>query len=434
MKLERILVERYGAWQNLDLPVDSEGISVYYGPNEAGKSTLMRFIRGVLYGFRKGDVTRPLEDNDVDTAASWGGTLQVEHQAEPWMVRRMAQPGSRGLLSAWRAESDHEVGATDGSAFQSDIVGGVNEAVFENVFAIGLYELQELATLEDQEVAEHIYSLSLGLDGQQLLDLIQEVRKERSEILDAEAGSGTLAEAHADIDEIDQQLEQKAGARRKYEQLLVEQDEWEETIVELKQRQQGLEHQLRGHEYMERVHEPWLKVRQIERQLAKLPDLPDFPESGLADLQEIETELSALRGRRSTLLGEAQNLAAQAKQIGIDPDLKRYRPALRSFIDQREWIADLAGFVETSDEQASVLRERLSHQVEKLGSDWDIERLRGVEVGHLASDCLPARGREFQELERRNRALQRTYKRLKRHATNSGDWKTSAGCEFANAS
>jgi uncharacterized protein YhaN len=414
MKLERILVERYGAWQNLDLPVDSEGISVYYGPNEAGKSTLMRFIRGVLYGFRKSDVSRPLEDDEADTGASWGGSLQVEHQAEPWMVRRIAQPGSRGLLSAWRAESDHEVGATDGSAFQSDIVGGVNEAVFENVFAIGLYELQELATLEDNEVAEHIYSLSLGLDGQQLLDLIQEVRAERSEILDAEAGTGTLAEAHAEIDEIDQQLEEKAGARRKYEQLLVEQDEWEETIVELKQRQQGLEHQLRGHEYMERVHEPWLKVRQIERQLAKLPDLPDFPESGLADLQEIETELSALKGRRSTLLGEAQNLSAQAKQIRIDADLKRYRPALRSFIDQREWIADLAGFVETSDEQATVLRERLEQQVEQLGDDWDLDRLRGVEVGHLAGDCLPTRGREFQELEQRNQGLQKKYKRLKR--------------------
>ena len=49
MKLERIHVERYGAWKNLDLPVDSDGMSVYYGPNEAGKTTLMRFIRGVLY-------------------------------------------------------------------------------------------------------------------------------------------------------------------------------------------------------------------------------------------------------------------------------------------------------------------------------------------------------------------------------------------------
>ena len=47
MKLERIHIERFGAWQNLDLPVDSEGISVYYGPNEAGKSTLMTLLAGL---------------------------------------------------------------------------------------------------------------------------------------------------------------------------------------------------------------------------------------------------------------------------------------------------------------------------------------------------------------------------------------------------
>ncbi|MHC4880314.1 MAG: AAA family ATPase [Planctomycetota bacterium] len=414
MKLERILVERYGAWSNLDLPVDSDGISVYYGPNEAGKSTLMRFIRGVLYGFRKTDVSRPLDEADDDASASWGGALQVEHQAEPWMVRRMAQAGSRGLLSAWRAEAEQEVGASDGSAVQSDIVGGVSEAVFENVFAIGLYELQELATLEDNDVAEHIYSLSLGLDGQQLLDLIEEVRDERSAILDPDAGTGMLADAHAEIDEIDQELEQKAGTRRKYEQLLVEQDNWEETIVELKQRQQGLEHQLRGHEYMERVHEPWLKVRQIERQLSSLPQLADFPESGLADLEAIETELSALKGRRNSLIGEAQNFSAQAKQIAIDPALRRYRPALQSFIDQREWIAELADFSETADEQAGELREQLDSQLEGLGNDWDVDRLRRVDVSHLSSNCLATRGREFQELERRNRRLQKRYRRLKR--------------------
>ena len=73
MKLERIHIERFGAWQNLDLPVDSEGISVYYGLNEAGKSTLMRFVRGVLYGFRRGESGRPAND---DGTQPWGGQFR----------------------------------------------------------------------------------------------------------------------------------------------------------------------------------------------------------------------------------------------------------------------------------------------------------------------------------------------------------------------
>lgn len=414
MKLERILIEQYGAWRNLDLPVDPDGISVYYGPNEAGKSTLMRFIRGVLYGFRPGDSGGSAASDNRETGNSWGGSLQVEHRSEPWMVRRMCQHGSRGLLSAWHAETDRETGIDDGAAFQSDITDGVTEALFENVFAIGLYELQELATLEDTDVAEHIYSLSLGLDGQQLLDLIAEVREERDRLFDPKTETGLLADAYASIEELNQQIQQKAGARTRYEELQVEQDRWEETIVELKQRQQGLEHQLRGHEYMERVHEPWRKVRQIERQLQKLPELGDFPEGGLASLESVETELNALKARRHSLIAEARDLTAQAKQIDIDPELKRSRPAVQSFIAQRDWIRDLQSFIDGADQQAAVLRQQLAEQIDGLGDDWDLDRLRQIEVQHLVNDCLPVRGREFQELETRKQNLQKKYRRLKR--------------------
>jgi uncharacterized protein YhaN len=52
MKLTDIHIERFGVWKNLDLALNRSGINVFFGPNEAGKSTLLRFDRGVLYGFQ----------------------------------------------------------------------------------------------------------------------------------------------------------------------------------------------------------------------------------------------------------------------------------------------------------------------------------------------------------------------------------------------
>ena len=173
MKLEQIHVERYGVWNNLNLPVDSDGMSVFYGPNEAGKTTLMRFLRGVLYGFRRSDTDRI--PGRVESG-NWGGSLQVAHGTESWVIRRTGKTGTRGLVTARLAEGEFAESANDGTALLGDIIGDVNETVFESIFAIGLYELQELATLESREVAEHIYSLSLGLDGQELLELIDGVR------------------------------------------------------------------------------------------------------------------------------------------------------------------------------------------------------------------------------------------------------------------
>lgn len=413
MKLERIHIERFGAWQNLDLPVDSEGISVYYGPNEAGKSTLMRFVRGVLYGFRRGESGRPAND---DGTRPWGGALQIRHDHESWMIRRSGQGDSTGLVTSWPVETEDglpaEQASHDGSELVSNLVSDVSESVYENIFAIGLYELQELATLESKEVAEHIYSLSLGLDGKQLLQLIEDVRQECSEILDIETGDGRLAELYEDVAKIDAQLEQVTGLRRKHAQLCEEQSRWEESIVEFKQRQQGLEHQLNGHEYMEQVHEPWQKVRVLQKKLDQLPHLPDFPANGLSDLHTIEQELASIRGRRNALLTEARQLVEQRKQIEIDPLFHRYGPALQAFVDQRDWIAEVQELVDETDEKSDKLRDQLTERLQEVGVDWTEERLRAVDTSHLAGNCLTNRAKDFRELSGRSQKLRDRYRKL----------------------
>jgi hypothetical protein len=69
MKLTEIQIDRCGPWRNLTLPVPAQGTSVYVGPNESGKTTLRKFIRGVLFGF----------DGQADESTSHAaGSLQIE--------------------------------------------------------------------------------------------------------------------------------------------------------------------------------------------------------------------------------------------------------------------------------------------------------------------------------------------------------------------
>lgn len=50
MKITSLRIERFGVWEDLNLPKISRGLNVFFGPNEAGKTTLMQFIRTCLYG------------------------------------------------------------------------------------------------------------------------------------------------------------------------------------------------------------------------------------------------------------------------------------------------------------------------------------------------------------------------------------------------
>ena len=65
------------------------------------------------------------------------------------------------------------------------LLSNVDEPVFNNVFAVGLREIQELATLSDTEAAELLYSLSAGLDRVSLVDVLRELEASRNRILDA---------------------------------------------------------------------------------------------------------------------------------------------------------------------------------------------------------------------------------------------------------
>ena len=51
MKFTDLGIDGFGVWSGLEVRELGPGLNVFYGPNEAGKTTLLQFVRAVLYGF-----------------------------------------------------------------------------------------------------------------------------------------------------------------------------------------------------------------------------------------------------------------------------------------------------------------------------------------------------------------------------------------------
>ena len=94
MKITEIDIDRFRIWRSLLLKLNPDGLNVIYGPNEAGKTTLMRFVRSVLYGFE------PLSEEAAwhrpETDNPWKGALRCEHQGRRWRISRRAAEETRG--------------------------------------------------------------------------------------------------------------------------------------------------------------------------------------------------------------------------------------------------------------------------------------------------------------------------------------------------
>src|SRR4029077_2826041 len=133
MRIKTIDIDGFGVWKGLTLEDLSDHATVIYGPNEAGKTTLMQFVRAVLYGLtpeRRKRYLPPVHGGQP------GGRMKVANEFGWFTLHRSGStedlidyPGSMEIIDD-RGEQ-REV-----SQLQA-LLAGVAEATFNNVFAVG---------------------------------------------------------------------------------------------------------------------------------------------------------------------------------------------------------------------------------------------------------------------------------------------------------
>ena len=406
MKITEVQVERYGVWRQLHIPLSTAGVHVFYGPNEAGKTTLLRFIRGVLYGFN----SLP-EADGIAPLYPAAGALGISAEGRAWQLHRRAAGDGTSDVTLWSGENrEPDTGRLE-SWFQ-----GVGEQVFDDVFAIGLRELQQLATLSDDEAAQRIYGITLGPEGQRLLDISRRADADRNRLLNpkfsaTQRPTGELLELFDEHDRLQARIESLRAQRDDYASLATERDQTEQEISNLKQRQSGIQHELRGHLLLQRAHVPWQRLQECERQLAELPDVREFPEEGLARLDKLDSDITVASRTRQTLIAEVQAWRKQGK-ITIDPEFRRQAAALHGLVAQRGLLDDLQQQQQTAQSHAEEADLSYESEREQLGGNWTTSKLAELDTSSEAYERLRHQADSLQATHRRRASIRTACKRL----------------------
>jgi len=179
MRIKRIEIDGFGVWKGLTLDELSDHATVIYGPNEAGKTTLMQFVRAVLYGLtpdRRKRYLPPVHGGDP------GGQLKVANEFGWFTLHRTGSVedliDNQGAIEIIDDRGEQR----EASQLQA-LLAGVDEATYNNVFAVGLKEIQELGSLDDTAAADYLYRLTSGLDRVSLVDVMREVQAARDRLL-----------------------------------------------------------------------------------------------------------------------------------------------------------------------------------------------------------------------------------------------------------
>jgi uncharacterized protein YhaN len=406
MKITKIAVDRFGLWRQLALPVSGRGLTVFYGPNEAGKTTLWRFIRSILYGFEPFEV-----DLDGGTAqpVRWEGALHVEAGAAAYSIHRISDRGTRGLVSV--VGTDRQAPA---EALLAELLFRTNESLFENVFAVGLNELQELATFEDEQVAHHIYGLTLGPTGQKLLDATRALDGQAGALFDSATRSGRLVDVLERDQMLAEELDAHRGLREEHADACARRGRIEARIETLKRRRSQLERQHSGHRLLERVWPYWHQVREIERELTEIPVLTHFPARAEERLERMEADLEASTQIRDQFSQDVAAMRLRHRELAEAHRLKKHAAAFSGFVEHVGWYREVSQQASAAQARTAERQGRLESAVRELGEGWSVERLERIDTGPAAHRRMLTASDRFRTALRRRHRMARRHKLLNR--------------------
>lgn len=236
MKIKDVHIDGFGVWT--DLAVDSlpDGMTLFYGPNEAGKTTLMQFIRASFYGFTPERRHRYLPPVYGGVP---GGAMRVTGPGGGYQIRRRvnstesesAEQSIVGQLTVTGSD-----GLSQGQHRLQMLLGQIDEAIFTNVFAIGLRELQELSTLDDTSAADELYKLSSGLDRVSLVDVMRSLRGARGRLIDSrkdDPEAGKLARLIDRREKLRDEVSQLTNRSRRWADLATQRRTQDQEIISL---------------------------------------------------------------------------------------------------------------------------------------------------------------------------------------------------------
>lgn len=335
MKIQDVKIDGFGVWSGLSLSELDPGVTVFYGPNEAGKTTLLQFVRTVLFGFsppRRARYLPPL------AGGAAGGSLAVAASQGRYEVVRhdTGRDSACGELRVVTAE-----GRTHKGHFLSTLLCGIDESIFNNVFAVGLREIQELGALSDSGAGTLLYRLTTGLDRVSLADVMRELSASRNRLLAADEKPSQIVQLLDERDKLSAEIEQLRSQTRHYAQLAEERERISLEVDQAHSEQSELERGCRLVEIAVSVRERWQQRLEIDRQLARLADVAPLAPGVIEEFDALKARLATRAAELTAWKRERAELAVQIAHLHVNDALWRHAPRIEALAEQQDWAASV---------------------------------------------------------------------------------------------
>ncbi len=152
MKIKKAHIDGFGKWHDQDFDFTANP-QIIYGPNEAGKTTLMAFLVSILFGFADGRGKNRFSQYIPKTTSSYGGSLLVEINGHDYLIKRQ-----RGRNGGKVSVTDSQ-GRQGGEQELKQLLGTMDRSLYQALFSFGQRDLTVVDELNRDEWQQHLQQL-----------------------------------------------------------------------------------------------------------------------------------------------------------------------------------------------------------------------------------------------------------------------------------
>jgi uncharacterized protein YhaN len=185
--------------------------------------------------------------------------------------------------------------------FLEKLLSGIDEAIFTNVFAIGLRELQELGALNDSDAAQHLYAVAGGVDRVSLIEVRRELIVSRDRLFHEEKPQCLIRKLLQRRREHETKIRHYQEETRSWAQRRTGEDDLTSQIAATKEDLAQVREEVGTHEAAMSVQEKWQQRAALDDRLSKISPVGQIAYDAVDRLGELKKSVRRFSRRQSAL-------------------------------------------------------------------------------------------------------------------------------------
>ncbi len=355
------------------------GMSFVYGPNEAGKTTLLRALRYLLLGDDKVSAKR---GSAREESPSVRGVVELATGSSLEIARRKGKPDWTARMRDG-AEVDHEwfMGA----------LGSPDPSLFRNVFAFSLDELARGAAALDkgEKLANQLFGSGLG-GGIHPSEVMDQLRDAAAALFKPTGSAVPINAKLTELDRLKADLRQATTGSDELARLEAAVSEQAGRVDEARARTREIEAERAKLAALTQALEPYAEWQAARRERSALGDVPALPEGALAridrartTIERTENELARERAQAPHFEDALAEATFDARLIAAATDIEALDRTVPGYVSARAALPE-----QTEDKTRA--EARASRRLADLGVTLSIDELRALTVPAGARERVAA--------------------------------------------